>query len=65
MKTKVKKEVTHENYVIIGIIIGAIAGILPTLFGYSINVWQWWVLMPLFFVTLWFVIEVIKYIRKP
>ena len=65
MKTKVKKEVTHENYVIIGIIIGAIAGILPTLFGYSINVWQWWVLMPLFLVTLWFAIQVIKYIRKP
>ena len=54
-----KREVT------IGIIIGAIAGILPTLFGYSINVWQWWVLMPLFFVTLWFAIQVIKYIRKP
>ena len=65
MKTKVKKEVTHENYVIIGIIIGVISGFLPTLFGYSINVWQWWVLMPLFQVTLWFAIQVIKYIRKP
>ena len=44
------------------IVIGLIAGVLPTLFGYSINTYQWWILMPIFSFMIWLMIKTIKYI---
>jgi hypothetical protein len=46
------------------IIIGIIAGTLPYLFGYSIKTWQWWPLMIISSFMIWFIIKVIKYIKK-
>jgi hypothetical protein len=35
------------------VIIGMIGGFLPTLFGYTIITWQWWILMPIFSFFVW------------